>query len=313
MVVRWRLIGEGMTISDLRELDGESLVIHFGGALGSIDAYTFSNSLIAFADTIRAINATVNPSQNIEIRLEAVGTGSFRALIRQIPKGLKGLFAQAPAALIWGLVGTAIWENYLADRPDVTIIVNTNEVIYEVDGNRTIISRNVYDQMPKVRANPDVQKGLSKTFEVLEKDDAVDNFGITGSLNDKEPLVQIPRQDFNRLSSDTIVPLDDVRRRLQKVRTRAIVLKPWIDASKHKWSFEWNGVPISAYVNDGDFLSRVKAHELRFGNGDALDLQIEYFQDFDENLSVWVNDTNSFTISDVFTYFPKGGEEVQLK
>ena len=65
---------------DLRELNSDQIVIHFGGALTSVDAYTFGNSLVSLADTIRAINETINPGQNIEIRLDAVGLGSFRAV-----------------------------------------------------------------------------------------------------------------------------------------------------------------------------------------------------------------------------------------
>jgi hypothetical protein len=87
------------------ELAGDQIVIHFGGALTSVDAYTFGNSLIAFADTVRSVNALLNPEQNIEIRLEAVGPGSFRAVIKKLKKGLGGFFSHGIDNVFWAIVG----------------------------------------------------------------------------------------------------------------------------------------------------------------------------------------------------------------
>jgi hypothetical protein len=61
MPIRWRPLGGGVGTVDLRKLEGDQIVIHFGGSLTSVDAYTFANSLVAFADTIRAVNASINP------------------------------------------------------------------------------------------------------------------------------------------------------------------------------------------------------------------------------------------------------------
>ena len=50
MPVQWQPPGGGTGTIRLSELSGDQIVIHFGGALTSVDAYTFGNSLIAFAD-----------------------------------------------------------------------------------------------------------------------------------------------------------------------------------------------------------------------------------------------------------------------
>ena len=93
-----------MTVIDLRSLEGDQVVIHFGGAITSVDAYTFANALIAFADTARAVNDVINPGQAIEIRLDAVGPGSFRAIVRRIQKGLGGFFSRGAQDVFWGIV-----------------------------------------------------------------------------------------------------------------------------------------------------------------------------------------------------------------
>jgi hypothetical protein len=67
-----------MAVIRLAGLGGDTVVVHFGGSVRTIDAYTFARSLIGFADTARAISHTIDPGQDIEILLEAYGPGSFR-------------------------------------------------------------------------------------------------------------------------------------------------------------------------------------------------------------------------------------------
>ena len=75
------------------DFENDTIVLHFGGAEGSIDAYTLAGALIGFADMARAISATVDPGTDIEILVEATGPGSYRTRIRRIKKGYGGLLA----------------------------------------------------------------------------------------------------------------------------------------------------------------------------------------------------------------------------
>ena len=42
---------------------------------------------------------------------------------------------------------------------------------------------------------------FQKTFQVIEHDDAIENFGLTARIDDSQPLVQVSRDDFPKLSS----------------------------------------------------------------------------------------------------------------
>lgn len=295
---------------DLRKFEGDQIVIHFGGHLTSVDAYTFANSLISLADTIRAVNDTVNPGQSIEIRLDSVAPGSFKAIIKRVKKGIGGFFSKAPDNLAWILIALLI-ESIIDGGQ--TIEVLDDHVIITNGSDRVIVTKDAFEQVENVRNNPRIRRGIQKTFEAVERDDAIENFGLTPSVTDEVPLVQIPRDKFAILANPPEVTQDGSRRRPQDVDAVVIVLKPWVDASRHKWSFEWNGVPISAYVSDSEFLARIKRHEISFGNGDAIKAKIHYFQDFDENLGVWVNDVNSFEVTEVQKYLPKDGEQQELQ
>jgi hypothetical protein len=246
------------------DLGGDQIVIHFGGALTSVDAYTFGNSLIAFADTIRAVNGVLNPEQNIEVRLEAVGPGSFRAVIKRLKKGLGGFFARGAEAVFWGIIATLIYENLLKRDPHTTIRVEPNEVIIEKGGDTIIIPRTIYDQMPAVRTSPEVQKNLSRTFQVIEEDSAIENFGMTPNLQDEKPLVQVSRTEFLVLAQTdyALEVTEDTRSRVRTERVRLVILKAWFVSGNRKWSFEWNGVPLSAPIMDQTFFDKLASREI---------------------------------------------------
>ena len=309
-MISWRASGASMGTIDLREFKDGQIVIHFGGELTSVDAYTFSNSLMAFADTIRAVNNIVNPGQNIEIRLDSVGPGSFRAVVKKIQKGIGGLFSEAHKHFLWMLVGAAIVDPLFEGERTIEFL--DDKVIIREGGDELIISREAFDQFESVRNDPKVQRGIRRTFETIERDESVENFGLTPAVNDDEPLVQIPRDDFARIAHGPAVEESSETRRKQRNTALIIVLKPWVDASNRKWSFEWNGVPISAYVKHDEFLAQVANHSIRFGNGDALEVVIEYFQDYDSERDVWVNDTSTFEIVEVIAFLPNGGDRREI-
>ena len=249
LMVLWRENGGGrLTTVDVRKFEGDSIVVHFGGQLTSVDAYTFANSLISFADTVRSINAQINPGQDIDIRLDAVGPGSFKAVIKQVKKGLSGFFTSAPQNVFW-ILATLYIENSLDGTS--AIMVSRDTVTIQRGDERIIINKDAFDGYKRVMEDLEVHKQVSRTFETVERDDAIENFGLSPSLKDEEPLVQIPRTDFDALiRMPYALRPDEEKRRHRTHSATLIVLKPWINASKRKWSFEWNGVPVSAYVRD---------------------------------------------------------------
>ena len=300
---------------NLGDLRGDQIVIHYGGALTSVDAYTFANSLIAFADTVRAVNSAIEPSLNIEIRLEAIGAGSFRAILRRMPKGLGGFFSRGAEAVFWGIVGALICDKLIKDSPAVVINIGKDQVIIERDGDKIIIPRGVYDRVQILKNNPEIQRQITKTFQVIEEDPAIENFGVTPSIEDREPLFQIDRKDFRTLSQPVALapsdPTDNIRERRE--RARLLILKAWMKGGNQKWAFEWNGVPISAPIKDTDFLSKLVRGEILFRSGDALDVVLYFVQNFDHGLGLYVNDQTSYQVEKITGQVTRaGGHQLPL-
>ena len=90
-----------------------------------------------------------------------------------------------------------------------------------------------------------------------------------------------------------------------KQRARLLILKAWLNHAKRKWSFEWNGVPISAPIADTAFLDQLDRREHLLGAGDALDVEVAYRQTLDAELGVYVNDPNSFVVTRVVRPVPR--------
>jgi len=294
-----------VAIIRLDRFEGDAVVLHFGGAEGSIEAYTLAEALVGFTHASLAINAIIDPGSEIEIVVEATGRGSFRTRIRRIKKDYGGLLAIG-GTVFWGVVSNVIYDATLKNDPKPEITVNTDEVIIKHGNDVVIVPRKVHGAAEEAKKNPEVQHGLSRAFAALEADKSISDFGITGSLADREPLVRIPRAEFPKLINlHELLPHDPPEERTRSERARLVVLKPWLIHSRRKWSFEWNGIPISAPIRDPSFLDRLDRREILFGSGDALDVEIVYRQHFDPSLGLYVNDANSFVITRVIQAIPR--------
>src|SRR6185437_2105122 len=103
-----------MATIDLRDLPSDEFVLHFGGRPNEVNAFTFSNSLLSLAEALREINAQVNPTRSIEIAIEAVGSGSFRAKLKTRAKSITGLFSDdATKNLLIGILASFIVAKYM--------------------------------------------------------------------------------------------------------------------------------------------------------------------------------------------------------
>lgn len=280
------------------DFEDDTIVLHFGGPEGSIDAYTLAEALIGFADMARAISATVDPGTDIEILVEATGPGSYRTRIRRIKKDYGGLLAVG-GTLFWGIVSNYIYDNYVKNDPPPQVIVNADGTIVKTGKYTIVITSAIQSGTENAKKNPAVQSGLAKTFAALEADENVKDFGITGSIGDPEPKFNIPRADFPRIAQRPAKIDEEPTSRTTKKRARLFVLKAWLNHAKRKWSFEWNGEPVSAPISDAKFLDQVDRREVLLGAGDALDVELHFKQTYDKTLGVWINDPASFVVTRV--------------
>jgi hypothetical protein len=292
---------------NLGRFEGDRIVVHFGGDFSGIDAYTFANSLIGFADTARAVNATIDPGQEIEIILEEFGPGSFRARLRRIRRDHGGLLSRGVEAVFWGILATLIYENVIKSDAHVRVVIQTDEVRLHHGSETIVVPRHLYEACENAKKNPAVQRGLERTFRPLNENKNVTEFGLTTRIDDPKPIVRIPRSQFELFTAPDAVTQVSPTERVRKETARLYILKAWLKHAKRKWSFEWNGVPISAPITDTDFLDRLQRREHLLGAGDALDVEITFKQFFDDELGVHVNEPDSYVVTKVIRPVPREG------
>lgn len=289
------------------EFEGDTIVVHYGGET-SINVYTVTQSLIGFADTARAISAIIDPGHEIEIVIEATGPGSFRALIRRIrkPAVIGGLFAGVVGSIFWNVVSNVIYDKYFKEDTPIVVVVNTDEVVVKSGDKIVIVPRKVFEAAENAKKDPEVDRCIRSTITPLQNDPKVSGFGLTTSLEARQVPLYIPREDFPRLTRITVIPWVTTEAQRTNVATaRFIILKAWLNQAKRKWSFEWNGVPISAPIKDPQFLEDIARRRYLIGAGDALDVEVTFIQNYDPHLKVFVNDPNSFVITKVIAHVAK--------
>ena len=118
-----------MQTIDIRQV-GDELVLYFGCQGNRINAYTLASALVSFADAAKAANNQINPGYDIEIVVEALGNGSFKARIRAIYRSARNLFsADSAKTIVLAIVATLIYDHTIAPNHDVKVEIKDDSVV----------------------------------------------------------------------------------------------------------------------------------------------------------------------------------------
>ena len=275
-----------MRILDIGKFES-SIVLHFDTEDTRINAYTFASTLVALADAAKAANATVNPGCEIEVVVEALGPGSFRARIRALYSSSKNLFAnQVVLGLVLGVLGNYIYDRTLKADEKFTIEVKTDEVIVTRGNDRLIVPRNVYDATRRAEKNPEFVKAMTRTFGAIAADEKITSFGLVEEMESPSPVIPIPRATL--LSLATNVP-EDPDTRVVTEHAELQIVKAILKKSNRRWEFVWRGITISAPVLHEQFYVEFFAHEITIAPGDTLEVTLAIKQSRDPNTGIFTN------------------------
>lgn len=308
-----------MATFDLSAFDDATVVLHLGTDAKSIDAYTFAEVLTAFSDTAQSIASALDPAIEIQISVEGVAAGSIRALLRQSASNAGGFLSKGTGPLFWSIVGGVITNVVTAQMyptPKINVIVQDNSVVIEQGNDRIIVPRSAHESAMKVSSNPRVINGLDRTFKAVERDRKIKNLGLAQSMEDVKPVVVVDRKDFIKFNRRPVLAmrpeelLPQTQRRRRRERARLVIVKVWLKSGNRKWTFEWNGVPIQAPIRDKSFFDKIASREYLIGDGDALDVWLEYFQSYVEGLRAYENEANTYEVVEVIQIIKRDGPQV---
>jgi len=288
-----------MQIINVQDFE-ESFVIHFGTESRRINAYTLASTLVAFADAAKSANAIVNPGYEIEVVVEALGSGSFRARIRTFYKGLQNLWSnQNVRAVVLGIIASYIYQHTLAPNQEVNVIVDESQVVIEQGEKKIIIPRTVHDALKEVEKSDKFKQDMNRTFEAVERDEEIKSFGITKKMEDEEPDFEVTRDNFPMITasvedsrtSRTIIEVVDLQ-----------ILRAILKRSRRRWEFVWRGVQISAPVLDNHFYDKFFARRITIAPGDALRVKLKIYQNKDLDTGIYTND--KYEVLEVLEHIP---------
>jgi hypothetical protein len=279
-----------MATIDLRTFEDDGFVLHFGGRAQEIDALTFGNALVSLAEAIQAINHEVNPGYALEVAIEAVGPGSFRARLKTAKKSLRTLFSRDSAHdLVVALLAILLWEKVISPDIPPKIRIHPDEVIIEHGGDRIIVPRAVFGQKEKIERSPAVNRHVARSMEILENDPSVASLGIARDLRDPEPVIEFSRESFPIIRRNAMPPPED-RRRFQDHDVVLSVHKAVFERSARKWEFVWNGFRISAPILDQTFFDRLETRQIALRQGDVFHAVLRVHQVHDGRTGTWLNE-----------------------
>lgn len=279
-----------------------AFVIHFGTELPRINAYTLATTLSNLADAAKAANATINPGYEIEIVVEALAGGSFKAQVRALYKGATNLFsAQAAQAVVLNVIAAFIFQHTLAPDAQVTVNVNTSEVVIEQGDTRVVVPREVHDAAQVAERSPQFRKGLAQAMRALEEDPEIQSLGFSYRLTDPVPVVQIQRDQFAVLPRYLSEEEQDARELVEV--TDLQILRAILERSKRRWEFVWSGVRIAAPVTDDKFYDDFFAHKVTIAPGDMLRVKLRVRQRRHKDAHIFINE--GYEVVEVLSHLPQ--------
>jgi hypothetical protein len=274
-------------VAEIRIAEFEhTIVLYFQTPEPRVNAYALAATLVALADSAKAAARTLNSGVEVEIVVEALGAGSFRARVTAIAREA-GLFVknQVATGVVIGVLATYIYDHTLAKKEPVQVIVQTDEVIVVKGGDRIIIPRNIYEAKRLVEKEPTFTRAIDRMLSSTVLDDRVSGFGLTPSLDSPPPEVILDRELLEIRDSQD----EDPKTRVVEEDADLYIVKAIMERSARKWEFKWHGINISAPIKDPNFYDDFARHNFTIAPGDEFQARIAIHQKRDDLSGVYSN------------------------
>jgi len=279
--------------------DTDRLVLHFETQRRQVNAYALATSLVGLANAIKEANSIINPGYSIEVVVERLEDGSFRAVIRAILKNAKNIFSsEAAKNIIYGVLAAWVYDHTFADNKQPIININDSSVEIRASDTVIIVPRLIYDAKKSVEKSERFQNSMGQVFSGALLDRDVTGLKITPSGN-WPVLPPIRREDFQVLvepknTDDANTIVEDANLEI----SRAILSR-----GKRKWEFYWRGIRLSAPVLDNAFYDEFFAHEITIAPGDVLHAALKIHRRVDPDSGIMIN--TKYEVVQVYEHIPR--------
>lgn len=288
-----------MAIYEVRQ-EVDRFVLYFETPRHEISAYALASSLVNLADAVREANSIINPGYRVEIVVEALETGSFKATVKTVFTHAKNLFSHtAVQTVIWGIVSTHIYETVLKQDSSPKIIVSAEMVVIESGNDKIIVPKTIYEAKKQVEKSERFNNAIGKMFDAAGSDPNVTGFSLSEDSESPPPLI-IPKEKFAIFRTENI--LDENSREIVEL-TQVEINRAILERGSRRWEFFWRGVKIAAPILDKRFFDRFFAHEITIAPGDALEVALKIIQEKHPDSGIFIN--TRYEIIEVYNHIPR--------
>jgi len=280
--------GDDTTLAELRISSlQDGFVLYFETPDSIINAYALASTLVNLADAAKTAARNLDSTAEIEIVVEALRSGSFKAKIAAIATA-SGMFlaTQALPNLVYGVLGNYIYDHTLGKTEPPTVIVNDDEVLIKSGDQTIVVPRNVHEATQKVAADPAFVKSVDRMIGSVVADDRVTGFGLAPTIDSPPPPIILKREALAIRDSP---PEDEAQTRVIEEDCDLYIVKAIMERSKRKWEFKWRGIPISAPINDPNFYDDFARHDFTIAPGDEFQVKLAIHQKRDDVSGVYTN------------------------
>ena len=262
-------------------------VLYFQTSETIINAYALASTLVNLADAAKAAGRTLDSAAEIEIVVEAISSGSFKAKISAIAR-VSGIFMaqQVVLPLVMGVLSSYIYEHTLGKQESPTTIINDDEVTIKSGDNIIVVPRNVHDAAQRVAADPAFTKSMDRMVSGVLIDERVTGFGLAPDIDSPPPAVVLRRELLNIRD---VEPDSEEKTRTVEEDCDLYIVKAIMERSKRKWEFKWRGVAISAPIKDPNFYDDFARHDFTIAPGDEFQVKTAIHQKRDDVSGIFTN------------------------
>lgn len=275
----------------------DGFVLYFETPEQRINAYALASTLVALADAAKAAGRTLNSAIDIEIVVEALDSGSFKAKITAIARQ-SGLFVrQAVPTIVLSVMASYIYDHTLARQPSVQVVINTNEVIITDGDQQVVVPREVHEATQLVAQNSDFTRSMDRMLASTIIDERVTGFGVASYMNGPPPAIILPRA---LLSVRDELSNPEAKTRIVEEDCDLYIVKAIMERSKRKWEFKWHGMNIAAPIKDPNFYDDFARHNFTIAPGDEFQARLAIHQKRDDVSGIYTN--TSFEVLHVYRH-----------
>lgn len=271
-----------------QSLSSYEFSFEYQGKFQYLDIFPFVSSLGGLCKALKEVGHTLHPEFDILIAIKETRKGSFwvnLAFLGAIAAStnlFQEQFLDYAKESLQFFVNILQLHKFLKGEPPREVVPLDQEKLKVInhEGNHTVIQQTVYNIY---NSKVEIRHEIQKSFNALHQSPDIEAFSLTEG---DKPLFRATRDDFPYLAKTTIEETEKDRK-IHTVTTVHII-KPSFERG-YKWFVVYEANKVHAEMLDEKFMEKIEKGKVRFGKGDALEVEMEIYQIYDPTLNTFVN------------------------